>query len=357
VADDDVIEIETSPPPEPFPFPDDWPTDVKERYNAIFSVDPDRLENRSRLGDLALDNFPDQLGTIRKIAEDLAQDDWENLPPRFSDQLPGQLDQVIAIMRDAADFSLEVPDPGQARNELHQRLDGVLRWFKDEALPLTSAARYQRLAANQAAGGDLLEQAKEAKRDLDALRKEQAEVLQELESYRDLVSGLRQRSGEEASSDLAAVFTERAKDVGEAAKSWRKALIAASLAALVGTLIAFELLKPETSDSDFTSSDIGRTTLLLLIVGLLIFGVRVCAQGYRSNRHLQAVAEGKAAALSTFALFSSSIGEDQIREAVALTLAQAVFATDDTGLIDGSSEQVTVVERILPTLSGQARAS
>lgn len=86
-------------------------------------------------------------------------------------------------------------------------------------------------------------------------------------------------------------------------------------------------------DSAISAGGVGQLALLVLVIGLAVYGVRVCAQGYRSNRHLQAVAESKAAAMSTFTRLSSSIAEEEIRATVALALAQAVFATEDTGLV------------------------
>jgi len=339
---------------------DDWPEDVVDRYRTLFAFEEEKLVQRDMLGELlAFLDLPPFVERFREWAKDLAEEQWVNLPPSFSDdQYPGQLDQLNTALQEAADFSPEGrPDPTQARNEIMDRIRNLERWFREEVVPRTVTARARKAVATEVAGAPALEDAQALKTLLGELDTRSAAINREIDKRADAVARIRVESGKKAVSELAQVFHDRAEDLGNTAKSWRTALIVASLVALGGTIGAFEILRPEASDSDFTSSDIGRTTLLFLVVGLLVFGVRVCAQGYRSNRHMQAVAQSKEAALSTFVAFSSSINEDEIRAAAALTLAQAVFATDDTGLIDGSSEQITVVERILPSLSGQTRVS
>jgi hypothetical protein len=70
------------------------------------------------------------------------------------------------------------------------------------------------------------------------------------------------------------------------------------------------------------------------------------------NRHLEAVARSKAAAISTFQRLVSSVEDADVKSAVTLTLAQAVFTPEETGLVDGSGDHVTLVERaVLPTVA------
>jgi hypothetical protein len=125
--------------------------------------------------------------------------------------------------------------------------------------------------------------------------------------------------------------------------------------AVVGAVATFLALRPERGNKD--PADFAALGLGLFIIGLLVFAVRVCAQNYRVNRHLQAVAKSKAAALSTFKRLVTSIEEQEIRSAVGLALAQAVFATEATGLVDSSGDHVTLVERALVPRIGSAPPS
>jgi hypothetical protein len=71
---------------------------------------------------------------------------------------------------------------------------------------------------------------------------------------------------------------------------------------------------------------------------------------------LRAVAESKAAALSTFTRFSSAIAEESVRSTVALVLAQAVFATEETGYVDAAVDRVTLMDHALPRITGSGVA-
>jgi hypothetical protein len=84
----------------------------------------------------------------------------------------------------------------------------------------------------------------------------------------------------------------------------------------------------------------------------------VCAQNYRVNRHQESIADSKAAALRTFGRLVTSVEEAEVRSAVTLTVSQAVFTPEETGLVDGSGDQVTLVERaVVPRLTGSGGGS
>ena len=170
------------------------------------------------------------------------------------------------------------------------------------------------------------------------------------ESREDLVSELRRDAGTSAGEELSGVFDTRARTLARAAKTWLKILIVTSIAAVSGAIITFLVLAPEEGakgTNDFAALGLG-----VFILGILVFGIRICAQNYRVNRHLHAVANSKAAALSTFKRLVASVEEQEIRSTLALALAQAVFATEDTGLVDATGDHVTLVERaVIPRIT------
>lgn len=198
-------------------------------------------------------------------------------------------------------------------------------------------------------------EAAKVREELASLRQQADQVGRELAAREDLVEGLREVAGESASDDLSAVFANRAKKLGELAKTWLIALCVSGVVAMAGALIAFALIRPHDTGS-VSGEDIARITLAAFIVGLLVYAVKTCAQQYRANRHLEAVAESKAAALSTFTRFSSAIAEESVRSTVALVLAQAVFATEETGYVDAAADRVTLMDHALPRITGSGVA-
>jgi hypothetical protein len=243
-------------------------------------------------------------------------------------------------------------DQDNAQNEKsakEARLEELYTWFRNEARPHARRALIERHLIERPAATPDAEDAELLRKDFEALRKEADSVKRELEARKDLVAQFREGARESAGEELAGVLNQQAIDRGKTADNWFKALIGSLILALVGSIGTFFAVRP---DGLIDKSDLGALGLGVFILGLLAFAVRVCAQNYRVNRHLEAVAKSKAAALSTFQRLVASVEGEDVRSAVTLTLAQAVFTTEETGLIDGSSDHVTLVERaLIPRMS------
>jgi hypothetical protein len=65
------------------------------------------------------------------------------------------------------------------------------------------------------------------------------------------------------------------------------------------------------------------------------------------HRHLQAVANNKAAALDTFARIVSTGSSAETRDRLAEVLAHHIFISDRTGFLDVATDQITLPERLL----------
>jgi hypothetical protein len=102
---------------------------------------------------------------------------------------------------------------------------------------------------------------------------------------------------------------------------------------------------------------VSRLTLDLLVIGLLLYLVRMTSLQFRVHRHLEAVARSKAAALSTFNRIVVGPAEAEVRTAIAQVLAQAVFTTGETGFIDASAEHITLLERVIGPAVQRASSS
>jgi hypothetical protein len=164
---------------------------------------------------------------------------------------------------------------------------------------------------------------------------------QELEQ---LIEASRDVTSASAAEDLTEVYTQEIARHGRAWRIWLAVLVAAVLLAGGGGALTIALLHPGEGASNGEIASAVATELL--VVGLLLYLVRVAARQFNSHRHLEAVARSKAAALATFNRIVAGPSEPEVRTAVAAAVAQAVFSSDDTGLIDASSENVTLIERV-----------
>ena len=331
-----------------FGFALGWTDDVVAEVRRLFGFDLDEVRGRSRLGALAFEDAPGTVEEIRGIVRDLALEPWDEIP-QPGDVL-GQLAALNSALEEMQGLSSDHDNAGAEKQRLDERLRELRTWFRDVARPWARRALIDRRLAERPEGAPEAAQVAEMRDVLGSLRQEAADLRRELEARRDLVGEFRDAARESAGQELAGVFLSRAKDCQGAASSWLKALVVASLVAIAGAILTFTAVRPEKGTND--PHDLAALGLGLFILGILAFGVRICAQNYRVNRHLEAVARSKAAAISTFQRLVSSVEDADVKSAVTLTLAQAVFTPEETGLVDGSGDHVTLVERaVLPTVA------
>jgi len=350
-SEDAVIEVNGEPVLTPDPnFGVEWPDDIRLLCARLLDYDTEEIRGRDRLGALAFEEAPLQVDAIRQIVKELSLERWDELPPNLSrGGLFSQLEETIRVLEEMKELSSTSEAPGENKDRLSSRLTELLDWFRQEVAPRAVNARIQRFVGHGSRGG--IDEAGVRK-----LREEYADLSERLESLRseldssqEAVSQARAEAGDSASRELEAVYANRSDEYASVAGKWLIALaislpVAASLAVLI-----FHEVQPEgeaKGPHDYAALGLG-----VFLLGLLAFGVRICAQNLRVNRHLAAVARSKQSAISTFQRLSASVADEELRSAVTLTLAQSIFAVEDTGLVDGSGDQVTLVERaVMPSL-------
>lgn len=95
----------------------------------------------------------------------------------------------------------------------------------------------------------------------------------------------------------------------------------------------------------------------ILVIGLLLYVVRIASLQFRVHRNLEAVDRSKAAALRTYSRIVAAANSPEIRTALVSALADAVFRTPETGFIDQSADHVTLIERIAGSVGGRVPGS
>ncbi len=120
--------------------------------------------------------------------------------------------------------------------------------------------------------------------------------------------------------------------------------MATIVATVVGGLILFS--RDKVPSGEITGPTVVDLVRNLFVIGLLLYGVRITSLQFRVHRHLEAVARNKSAALSTFNRIVSVSSEKEIRNSLAIVLAQSVFSSDETGFVDAAQDHVTLIERL-----------
>ncbi len=325
-------------------FARDWPDDIRLLCARLFEqYSGDEIRGLDRLGARSFDDAPDKVEAIKGIIKDLSLEEWE--PSLASSELSGQLQELMNALDEMVALSSNQDDFVQRSGNLNDRLQGLYTWFRQIAAPLAFSARVKKVTGEVSGLEEGKEQVERLRSDTSNLNAEVEKLKHDLESSQEAVTQARAAAGESASEEQEAVFKDRAKDYEEVATKWLWALIISVPIAAGLALVTFLALRPDSGSKDV--HDFAGLGFGLFVLGLLAFGIRICAQNFRVNRHLATVARSKQASISTFQRMVASVSDDELRSAVTLTLVQAIFAVEETGLVDGSGDHVTLVERAL----------
>ncbi len=261
---------------------------------------------------------------------------------------------VRQVQKDAADRRSEQAD---RINQLESQL-GELRSARIEfdARRSARAAEVERLNDELESRGRDASQSDEQQRRANELEKrlsdletERSDLARRIEQFVPVVEAQREATTASGASELSKAYAQQADEYRSEWQRWLRYLVVATVVALVGGVAVVLISHP--SDDATNGEIVSRLAVEVLVLGLLIYAVRLTAHQFRVHRHLETVAVSKAAALSTYNRLVAGPGEAEVRTAVAVALAQAVFESGASGFIDSSQDGVTLVERFAAPVS------
>ena len=336
-------------------FAPDWPDDVRLLAARIFDqFSSEEIRGQSRLGTLSFDEAPEQLQEVQQIVRDLGEQRWSEIPPHLREQVGNYLIEILAVLEEMTGLSADSEQPAANRERMANRLKELLVWMQNNLLPAASRARFREYAREaDFRPGDVAI----AEPGAVELLREQTQVVSdrigqlqaELDSSQEAINEARKEAGSSASQELEKVYKNLAGDYAKTANKWLIALGVALVAGFVAALLTYHGVRPAGEAKN--AHDYAALGFGVFVLGLVAFVIRVCAQNLRINRHLAAVNRSKASAISTFQRLTASVSDEAVRSAVTLTLAQAIFTVEETGLTDASGDHVTLIERaVVPSL-------
>jgi hypothetical protein len=333
---------------------------VAELLRELESVDSELIRARHRVpSTYELSYGPAQFRSILAVAKKGIRD-WEKLPPAVTDGIERGLMRLIDLVSsiearpELDEEELSDYEGHNASAAIKQVLTELQDFFSDTVEPLTRSSTDD--GSSESLSEQELEEIRRTREELDRskveiadLESRSARIESELESRSELVEAARAGTGSAGAQDLAVAYEDQAQDHGRQWKIWGAALGLALFAALVGGYLVLKRSSPP--DDATTAQLLSHLAVDLLVIGLLIYGVRVTSLQFSVHRHLAAVASNKAAALKTFARILSSGSSAETRDRLAEVLAHHVFTSDTTGFLDASSDQVTLPERVIAPIA------
>jgi hypothetical protein len=290
-----------------------------------------------------------------KTAEVIGQRNIANLERQAQDaEGAGKPREAERFRGSAAERRSELADrvnqfEAQLGSLRNQRIEVGATQTAQEARLTDLVGRAEEDAKRKSVSEDQINRAADLEDRLSRLEAERSDLIQQIEGYAPLVEAQREVATGSGSAELSKAYEEQADDYRDEWQRWLKWLGVAFVTSLVVGVIVILLAHPKGDASNATIAS--RIAIEILVLGLLVYAVRVTAHQFRVHRHLEAVCRGKASALLTFNRLAAGPGEAEVRTAVAVALAQAVFGSDSTGFIDSSQDGVTIVERIAGPVS------
>jgi hypothetical protein len=328
---------------------------LHDQLAKLKAYDPAEVVGERRMG-VGM-SFAGADTAVRDVAETVEELrlDWDRLGPTRQSQVATEvstfvnlIDAVLKMDSSKVDTTQEGTSwtPEQVRQQRDAWANEIQRLhlsILDNVRPLCVSAPARRAAENyvREETASLSESQVSELRQTFAELKEQA---QEFERLRPVVEAQRELLGAAGTTRISGHFEEEADAHSTAWKWWLGALVVWLVVAGIAGVVFIDQTRPM---KDATNAQTATHIFLdLLVIGLLIFVVRILSLQFRAHRHMEIVARNKANALSTFNLLIVGM-EPEVKSAVAAALAQSVFSTDDSIFADASTEHVTILERVL----------
>jgi hypothetical protein len=331
---------------------------IAELLRELEAVDSELLRGRSRFpAKFELSYAPAQFRSILAITTE-AVAHWDQLDPEVAGGIEAALMQLLDLVAAVEAYEVLPQDAmGSQRREasehVQRRLEEILTFFRDTVEPRVAAPQ---LSAAATLTDQELENARLTREELERSKKEIAElearssqINAELDSRKELIEAARTGTGSAGAKDLSRAYEDQADEHERQWKIWGIALLGTLVVALAGGILLLTLNPPP--EDPTTAELISHLALDLLIIGLLIYAIRITSLQFSVHRHLAAVASNKAAALKTFSRIVSSGSSAETRDRLAEVLAHHVFVSDSTGFLDVASDQITLPERLVDPIA------
>lgn len=183
---------------------------------------------------------------------------------------------------------------------------------------------------------------------LTAISEDRDRLVGELEELAPLVEAQREVTSGHGAEDLAAYYVDSADKHRTSWRRWLTLLIVTMVVSGGLGLLTVQIVAP--GEEPELREVFHSVAVALLVVGLLLYLVRITSLQFRVHRNLEAIDRSKAAALRTYNRIVSG-ATPEVRGTLVATLAEAVFRTPDAGFVGDSSDHVTLIERVVGTAS------
>lgn len=315
--------------------------------NLVESLEPlagfsaQELSERPKWGEINFQHVRREIDSAIAIAKEFLELPLAELTAHNFSRLSNVVPRFTQCLVNIDNFSLDMPNPGETRNQLCNEVLSMSDQLEDIAQQLIPYLRMKR--------GDF----DESKRRLDKhaaemdkfLQAAQESTQQFMEEAKQLDEEQRERTSEVLKNAEAAgakigvgaftrVFAEEAKELHKKARIWLGVTGSFGLATLASALYFYFSGNPvslENMDVWRVVANVGSKGAILAV---LFTGTIWCGRVYRALLHQATTNKHRALSLQTFQSFVKATDDAEVKDAILLAATNASFGNTTTGLVD-----------------------
>lgn len=299
---------------------------LQEALARLASIDVAALSRAGRDFDFT-DVHPllvEGVAKVQRLAE--ASEFWTLYPDEQKQTALGRIDEFIKSVESIRDFSPQrLTNPQQERDNLASQ---VRRVYGELYSTLFLSLRVHDMEGQLQVGAQKLEA--EAKRLVSELQGRRAEADKVLDS-------MKAAAGQTGLARFATVFAEEAARRAKAADRWLAVALFSGLA--LGAFLWWSLDQLNQAFREAVDSTRALQLLVakLVVLSFVSFGFYQVIKNYNANRHLEALNKHRANTLQAFQVFVEASSDPQVRDAVLIHAARAIFEAGQTGYVSSAA--------------------
>lgn len=315
-----------------------------ERFNTF---EKNTLINRSEWGSISLTDAKSDIDRIFSVIDHLKILPIEQLSIDPVNKITSSINAVNDLFDRINQFSVESSNPANQKDEFVKDIQQHADAIYNIASPWIPFLAYQQ--------GDVSKNIENLTSSVSEAQSMVNNAKENLENKENEISAIIEKAREASAAAGAAVFTQDFMKESESKKiSARKWLITTSIFAFITFLVAVILWFYPGADLDQIQIW-QKLTSKIVFLGTLISSTIWCGRIYKALMHQSTVNRHQALSIQTIQAFSNAANDVQIKDAIVLEAARAVFGNFNTGYInekndtgEGDIRIIEVAKSIIP---------
>lgn len=322
--------------------------EIRELVKSCTDIPVDDMIASGSWGRITFEAAKVDLETMFSLLGPLEDYPLHVLPPAQLNAMKAVLEPIDAVLHEIKTFSIETGNPSELRDDISNRLKGLLHQAHTPIAMELPFLAYQH--------GDVQKNLNQLSSSIESakamLDKGQSDLNAKTKELEDIIVAAREASAEVGVAHFTTDFSDEALGFARSAKAWLWAsgVIAAGAA---GFSFYFIFWKPAVGTS--IAEVIQFSAAKLIFLSILIAAATWCGGQFRSAKHQQSTNKHRSNSLKTFRAFSQAASDDRARDAVLMETTRAIFGHVPSGYMKdtsgGSDGSVRIVEMIRDGIS------